>query len=423
MSARAGGFASSERRLSHAEAIALLKALAIPARPSERVGVFEATGRVSAETVFAPRPIPAHANAAVDGYAFAFASYDAERGRLLSLAGRAAAGAPSPTAARPGSAVRVFTGAVMPEGCDTVAMQEDCRFEGGGVVVAAGLEKGANRRFAGEDMAEGAAVIAPSRRLRPQDLAALAASGRDAVACVRRPRVCVFSTGDEVLAPGASFAPGKVYDANGPMLAGLFAPLTLTARYGGVLPDHREAVDEALRAAALDNDLVVVSGGASLGQEDHVVAALSRAGALSLWRLAIKPGRPMAVGEMGGCLCFALPGNPVAAMICALLYVWPVARRLSGEPWIEPRRLFLPAGFEILSRKPGRREFFRGWIEGAGEQAAARKYPRDGSGLISSLRAASGLIEIPEEVEAIREGDRVAFIPFAEYGILPADSP
>ena len=415
--------ASSERRLSHAEAIVLLKALAVPIRPSERVGVFDAAGRVSAETVLAPRSIPAHANAAVDGYAFAFASYDAERGALLALAGRAAAGGPSPAAARPASAARVFTGAVMPEGCDTVAMQEDCRFEGGGVFVAAGPEKGANRRLAGEDMAEGAAVIAPGRRLRPQDLAALAANGRDAVVCAPRQRVCVFSTGDEVLAPGASFAPGKVYDANGPMLAGLFAALGLSVRYGGVLPDRREAVAEALRAAARGADLIVASGGASLGEEDHVVAALRKAGALSLWRLAIKPGRPMAVGETGGRLCFALPGNPVAAMICALLYVWPVARRLSGEPWIEPRRLYPPAGFEIRSRKPGRREFFRGWIEGAGARAAARKYPRDGSGLISSLRAASGLIEIPEDVEAIREGDSVAFIPFAEYGILPCDSP
>jgi molybdopterin molybdotransferase len=177
-------------------------------------------------------------------------------------------------------------------------------------------------------------------------------------------------------------------------------------------------VHDALHAAACENDLIITSGGASLGEEDHVIAALKRADALSLWQLAIKPGRPMGVGKIGSCLAVALPGNPVAVMVCALLYVWPVLRRLAGEPWIEPARLFFPPGFELRSRKLGRREFFRGWLERDGGRVTAMKYPRDGSGLISSLRAASGLIEIPEDVKAIRAGDSVAFIPFSEFGIL-----
>jgi molybdopterin molybdotransferase len=221
-----------------------------------------------------------------------------------------------------------------------------------------------------------------------------------------------------VLAPGSAFETGKVYDANGPMLAGLFQPLGLSVSYGGILPDSRQAVLEALTGAAAGNDLIVTSGGASLGEEDHIIAALKELGALSLWQLAIKPGRPMGLGKIGSCLCLALPGNPVAVMVCALLYVWPVARRLAGEPWIEPRRLFFPAGFEIGKRKQGRREFFRGWLECNGGRLIARKYPRDGSGLISSLREAQGLIEIPEDVKAIREGEDVAFIPFPEFGIL-----
>jgi len=411
-------FAFPQRRLLHAEAIGLLKGLAAPIAGTGCVDISAASGRVSAEAVLAPRAVPAHTNAAVDGYAFAFESYDAKEGAVFSVAGRAAAGGALRGPVPPGSAVRIFTGAIMPETCDTVAMQEDCRVENGTVFIPGGLKQGANRRLAGEDLVEGSTVIEAGQRMRPQDVAALAASGKAEIACVRQPRVLVFSSGNEVLLPGAAFDRGKVYDANGPMLAGLFQPLGLSVSYGGILPDRRDAVREALHTAARENDLIITSGGASLGEEDHIIAALKEADAISLWQLAIKPGRPMGVGKLGSCLCFALPGNPVAAMVCALLYVWPVARRLAGEPWIEPKRLFFPAGFEIRSRKQGRREFFRGWLEREGERAMVKKYPRDGSGLISSLRAAGGLIEIPEDVEAIREGDNVAFIPFSEFGIF-----
>ncbi len=411
-------FAFPQRRLLHAEAIALLKGLAGPIAGTERVNIHAASGRISAEAVLAPRAVPAHTNAAVDGYAFAFESYDAKEGAVFSVAGRAAAGGAFRGTVPPGSAARIFTGAIVPDACDTVAMQEDCRVENGTVFIPGGLKQGANRRLAGEDVAEGSTVIAAGPRLRPQDVAALAASGMGEIACVRQPRISVFSTGNEVLPPGAAFERGKVYDANGPMLAGLFAPLGLSVSYGGILPDRREAVREALGTAARESDLIVTSGGASLGEEDHIIAALKEAAALSLWQLAIKPGRPMGVGKLGSCLCFALPGNPVAVMVCALLYVWPVARRLSGEPWIEPQRLFFPAGFVTDPRKQGRREFFRGWLERDGERAIVKKYPRDGSGLISSLRAASGLIEVPEDVKAIRAGDAVAFIPFSDFGIF-----
>jgi molybdopterin molybdotransferase len=418
MTALAGHSTFSVRRLAHAEAISLLNGLAAPVTEREEVRIHAATGRVGAETVLAPRSSPAHNNSAVDGYAFAFDDYDAKSGALLPIAGRIAAGDAAPSRVPPGCAARIFTGAVMPEGCDTVAMQEDCRVEDADVFIAGGLRKGVNRRLAGEDMVEGAAVIAPGQRLRPQDVAALAACGLSKIVCVRRPRLRILSTGNEVLAAGAPFEHGKVYDANGPMLAGLFSALGVSASHGGILLDRFDVVEAALHSAAAENDLIVTSGGASLGEEDHVIAALKRADALDLWQLAIKPGRPMGVGRIGSCLCFALPGNPVAAMVCALLYVWPVARRLAGEPWIEPRRFFFPAGFEVRARRSGRREFLRGWLERAGDRTVARSYPRDGSGLISSLRAASGLIEIPEDVTAIQEGDDVAFVPFSEFGIL-----
>ncbi len=418
MTARDDCFAFPERRLLHAEAIALLQELARPLEDCEVVGIHAVAGRVCAETVIAPRPVPAHTNAAVDGYAFPFAGYDAVNGTAFPVEGRAAAG---DALQKPSSlsATRIFTGAIMPEGCDTVAMQEDCTAAGPqSVFIPGGLKQGANRRRAGEDVEVGSVVLAPGTRMRPQDVAALAACGQAKAGCVRQPRIMVFSTGNEVLAPGTPFVEGKVYDSNGPMLSGLFAALTPAFTYGGILPDDRDAVRLALREAAKCCDLIVTSGGASLGEEDHVIAALRQADALSLWQLAIKPGRPMGVGRIGSCLAFALPGNPVAVLVCALLYVWPVLRRLSGEPWIEPPRLPYPAAFEIRKRKLGRREFFRGWLEREGENFAVKKYERDGSGLISSLRAASGLIEVSEDVTEIREGDRVGFIPFSSFGIL-----
>jgi molybdopterin molybdotransferase len=412
-------FAFPERRLLHEEAVALLQALARPLEGSERTSIYEATGRISAEGVNAPRANPAHTNAAVDGYAFAFKSYDPTEGAVFSIVGRAAAGDASQSTLMEHTAVRIFTGAIMPKGCDTVAMQEDCRVENRtAVFVPGGLKQGANRRLAGEDLAAGASVITAGQRLRPQDVAALASTGVDQVDCLRKPRICFFSTGNEILPPGAAFSSGKVYDSNGPMLAGLFAPLGFTLVHGGILPDNREAVHNALHTAARNFDLIVTTGGASIGEEDHVIAALRAADALSLWQLAIKPGRPMGLGKIGSCLCFALPGNPVAVLVCALLYVWPVVRHLSGEPWIEPQRLSFPAGFEIRSRKSGRREFFRGWLESDAGGVVARKYERDGSGLISSLRAASGLIEIPETAVRIDEGDNVTFIPFSSFGIF-----
>lgn len=421
MTARDDCFAFTERRLLHEEAIALLKTLPEPISEMETVGLFQAHGRVAAEAVSAPRDIPAHTNAAVDGFAFAFADYDGERGTRFNWSGRAAAGQAA-TQAKRGSAVRIFTGAMMPGGCDTVAMQEDCRLDEAGTVrtvtIPGGLKKGANVRLAGEDFAAGAPLVSAGDRLRPQDIAALATAGAPGLRCFRRPRVMIYSTGDEVIRPGQPFAPGRVFDANAAMLASLLAPTGAVITDGGVLPDKPDAVRDALESGAQSHDLIVTSGGASLGEEDHVVKALRERGALSLWQLAIKPGRPMGVGKLDGAIALALPGNPVAVFVCTLLYLWPVLIAQSGAPWPQPRRFMLPAAFAIPKRKTGRREFFRGWLTEGKDGPLVQKYPRDGSGLISGLRAADGLIEISEDRTSIGHGDAVGFIPLSEFGIL-----
>ncbi len=416
-------FLHDKQRLRHHEALAILKAQIAPVAGAEPVALQQAGGRILREAAIAARPVPAHTNSAVDGYSFAAAEYDATAGADLAVEGRAAAGHPLAHAPSPRTAARIFTGAVMPEGHDSVVMQEDVQTRqlGGKPVVRipAGLKRGANVRRAGEDIQAGATLLPAGTVLRPQDLAALASIGIGEVACFARLKVAIVSTGDEVVRAGAGrLDAGGVYDANAPMLVPLIAGAGATAVDLGVLPDDREVVKARLAEAARAFDVIVTTGGASRGEEDHVVAALDQLGKRHLWQLAIKPGRPMSFGQIGDCVLVGLPGNPVAVFVCFLLYVWPMLRRMGGAAWPEPRSYRLPAMFAYGDRKLGRREFWRGMLRETPHGLAVDKFARDGSGLISGLRAADGLIEMPEDVPAVQPGDLVAFIPFSEYGIV-----
>jgi molybdopterin molybdotransferase len=415
-------FAHDKRRLRHDEALAILKERVRPVAGGEAVSLADAAGRILAAAAIAPHPVPAHTNAAVDGFSFAAADHDAAAGARLPVEGRAAAGHPLKGGPRRGTAVRIFTGAMLPDGHDTVVMQEDVRTdEIDGRLAAripAGVKLGANVRKAGEDVKEGATVLAPGAVLRPQDVAALASLGFGKVSCFRRLRVAIVSTGDEVVRAGAPLKPGQVHDANAPMLAALIANAGAAAVDLGVFADELDAVKEQLREAAHRFDVILTTGGASRGEEDHMVAALDALGKRHLWQLAIKPGRPMSFGQIGDAVVLGLPGNPVAVFVCFLLYAWPLLRRMGGAEWPEPRRYRLPALFAFPNRKLGRREFWRGILRAAPPGLAVDKFQRDGSGLISGLCAADGLIDIPEDVAEVKPGDPVAFIPFAEFGIV-----
>jgi molybdopterin molybdotransferase len=414
-------FLSDRDRLRHDEALAILRARIGPVVGRERLALPQALNRVLAEAVIAQEDVPAHTNAAVDGYSFAAADYRLDGATMLALSGRAAAGHPRLGVLPPGSAVRIFTGAVLPEGHDTVAMQEDARegVEDGHAVVTipGGLKAKANVRKAGEDVKVGETVLAAGAVLRPQDLGALAALGIAEVSCFARLKVALLASGDEIVRPTRALKRGQVYDANTPMLQALIAGAGAVAVDLGVLPDDAAIVRQRLAEAAADYDVIITSGGASRGEEDHMVAALDALGKRHLWQLAIKPGRPMTFGQIGDSILVGLPGNPVAVFVCFLLYVWPLLRRLGGAAWPEPRRFLLPARFAFPDRKLGRREFWRGTLVAEPQGLAVSKFPRDGSGLISGLRAADGLIEIPEDVPAVAWGDLVAFLPFAEFGI------
>ncbi len=414
-------FAFDGKRIPVADAMALLESRTRPVAGRESVPLADAAGRVLAERLTSPRDVPGFDNAAVDGYAFAGSEVTrADGARLALLPGRAAAGHPFGGAVPAGAALRVLTGAVMPAGADTVALQEAVTLEAGGgaVVVPPGLKPGANRRRAGEDVRAGAAVLAPGARLRPQDLGLAAELGRDRLEVFARVRVAVFSSGDERLEPGSVPGDGAVFDANRHILKALLRPRPAGVTDLGSLPDEPGAVRAALRAAAGAHDVVLTSGGASRGDEDHVVRAVGELGRLDFWQIAMKPGRPLAFGRLGDAVFVGLPGNPVAAMVCFLLFARPVLLRLGGASWSPARAYHLPAAF-AARKQPGRSEYLRATLarDGATGRLSVRRVEREGSGILTSMVEADGLVELAPEVERVEQGQPVPFLSFPELGV------
>ncbi len=392
------------------DALALLRARLARVVGQERVALGQAAGRVLAAPVVARRANPPEANTAVDGYGFAHASLGEGDQVLPLVEGRAAAGVPYPGAVPPGHAVRVLTGAALPEGVDTVILQEDVTVGEGRIAFRAGLRRGANTRRAGEDVAAGATVLEPGRVLTPADLALCAAVGVSELTVYERLRVAVISTGDELVEPGAEAAPGQIFDANRPMLTALVVQMGYEVVDLGRIRDDRAALRAALDRGAAEADVILTSGGASSGDEDHVSALLNEAGAMAEWRIALKPGRPLALGVWGGVPVFGLPGNPVAALVCTLIFARPALRCLAGAGWAEPQGFDVPAAFE-KSKKPGRREYLRARIR----EGHVEVFRSEGSGRISGLSWAEGLVELPDGAAEIRPGDPVRYLPFASF--------
>jgi molybdopterin molybdotransferase len=407
-------FAVGRGRMTAAEALALLADRLVAVTETQEVRLREAPGRILAADVIAERSVPPHDNSAVDGYAVRFADLAESGDTRLALAGRAAAGHPVGSSLPPRSAVRIFTGAPMPEGADTVMMQEDCREEDGEVVLPVGIARGANRRKAGEDVVQGATVLAAGRRLRPQDVGLLASIGRTKVPVYRRLRCALFSTGDEIRDPGAMLPAGCVYDANRPLLAALMDSLGCEVGDLGILPDDRATIHAALGDAARTHDAIITSGGVSAGEEDHVRAAVAAQGSIHFWQLAIRPGRPIALGQVNGAAFIGLPGNPAAMMVTFLRLARPALLRLAGCREITPTLFRVRAEFSYKKKKD-RREWVRCRIvPGPDGVPQAVKFPREGAGILTSLVESDGLVELPEELTRLDPGTMVDFLPFSE---------
>ncbi|NNM72226.1 molybdopterin molybdotransferase MoeA [Enterovirga aerilata] len=406
-------FAAGDRLLPMEEALALIAARVACIVGTERVPLAEADGRVLGEPLTAGVNLPPFDNSAVDGYAVRFGDLSPADDTVLPISGRIAAGA-RPAAAETAGAVRIFTGAPMPAGFDTVFMQEDVVLEGPDRArLPKGLKRGANRRLAGEDLAAGALALPAGRRLRPADLALLGALGLADAPVRQRLRVAVLSTGDEVAAPGKPLRPGQLYDANRPMLAALLRRSGCTVSDLGIVPDRREAMHAALTEAAACHDLILTSGGVSTGEEDHVRATVESAGALTFWRIGIKPGRPVAMGVVAGSAFMGLPGNPAAAFVTFAFLGRALVARLAGEEFRAPEPVEVAAGF-AYRKKEGRREYVRVRLTRGGDgRLRAEKHPREGAGVITSLTETDGLVELREDATGIVPGDPVGFYPYA----------
>ena len=389
-----------------------------PVPETEEVALRDALGRVLARDIVAGLDLPPFDNSAVDGFAVRHADLAASGPTRLAVVDRVTAGAAAARPLKAGEAIRIFTGAPMPEGADTVFMQEDVEVDGVAVVVPPGLKLGANRRLAGEDLARGVVALPAGRRLAARDLALAAAVGVTALPVRRRLRVALFSTGDEIVEPGAPRRPSAIFDANRFLLAGLLHTFGAEVTDLGILADDAAVLRTALAEAAHGHDLVLTSGGVSTGEADHVRAAVEAIGTLVFWRVAIKPGRPVAMGVLPGAhgtaAAFAgLPGNPAAVFVTFVRVVRPLLLRLAGAEPAPLTPLPVRAAF-AYKKKSGRREYVRVALRaGADGTMEAVKYAQDGAGVITSLTETAGLVELGEDTTTIAPGATVGFLSYA----------
>ena len=390
-----------------------------PVAETERVPLRGARGRVTAADVMAPVSLPPFDNSAVDGYAVRHVDLRADGDTTLRIVGRLTAGARADQSLGMSEAIRIFTGAPMPAGADTVFMQEDVTAEDDRVTVPSGLKRGANRRLAGEDVPAGQLVLPAGTVLEAQHVALAAALGITHIDARRRLRVAIFSTGDEVIEPGAPRGGAAIFDANRYLLCELLERLGAVVTDLGILPDQPETLTRALEHAAAGHDLVITTGGVSTGEADHVRSAVERIGSLVFWRIAIKPGRPVAMGVIRGAdpshraAFVGLPGNPVAVFVTFVRVVKTLLRRLSGARPQELVALPVRSAFAYRKKKD-RREYVRVALHRAADgEIEAVKHPQDGAGILTSLTETDGLLELPEGVTSIEPGSRVGFLSYA----------
>ena len=393
--------------LSVDEALEVLLAGARPVTEIEEVSTLEATDRVLARAQTSTMDVPPLDNSAMDGYAVRVADITGPDVRLR-VAQRIAAGSVGqPLEA--GTAARIFTGAPIPAGADAVVMQEFCAVDGEHVVVKKKPQLEEWVRRAGSDIRAGGAVLAAGIRLRPQDTGLAASVGLKSLPVHRRIRIGLFFTGDELVMPGDPLLPGRIYNSNRFTLNGMAKLFGCEVRDYGIVPDRLEATREVLRRAATENDIIVTSGGVSVGEEDHVKPAVEAEGSLLMWRIAMKPGRPLAFGRVGDAAFIGLPGNPVSSFVTFLIFVRPFLLKTQGIERVAPRVIDTRADF-VWDKPDGRREFLRvKW----NMQGGVDLYPTQDSAVLTSTAWADGLVDNPAN-QAIKKGDRVSFLPFSE---------
>ncbi len=385
-----------------------IRAFLSPVTAVERLNIRAALGRVLAEDVISPVNVPQHDNSAMDGYAVRFSDLKSDGETTLKVIGTAFAGKPYDGSLGPGQAVRIMTGAVIPTDADTVIQQERAKVSGDQVAVLPVPKKGTNTRSAGEDLRAGEAALKRGQPVRPAEIGMMASIGIGEVAVYRKLRVAFFSTGDELIAIGAPLGPGQIYDSNRYTIYGLLLRLGCDVLDMGVIRDTPQDVERAFRDAAQAADVVITSGGVSVGEADYVKQILDRLGEVLFWKIAMKPGRPLAYGKIGNAHFFGLPGNPVAVMVTFYQFVRDALRHLQGQTAIAPLPTQKVVCTSPIKKAPGRTEFQRGILSrGEDGQWTVRTTGDQGSGILSSMSQANCFIILPTDLGNVPAGTTV----------------
>ena len=385
-----------------------------PVAGQETLELRAALGRVLADPVLSTVDVPSHDNSAMDGYALAGNELPVEDTRSLRVVGTSWAGRPFAGRVGPGECVRIMTGASLPQGTDTIVMQEHVRAEDGTVVIAAGHKPGQHRRKAGEDIRAGQAALPAGTLLQPAHLGLIASIGVDRVPVLRRPRVAILSTGDELRSAGEPLAGGQIYDSNRYSLYGMIVRLGLEVIDLGVVRDRREDTERAIEDASARADAIVASGGVSVGEADYVVETLRRLGQVGFWTVAMKPGKPITFGRVGRALFFGLPGNPVSVMATFYQLVQPALGKLTGATRNDPPIRLTATCRSRIRKRAGRLEFQRGILElGPDGRYVVTATSHQGAGVLRSMTEANCFIVVPIDQEDVQPGDTVNVQPFA----------
>lgn len=405
-------FSEQTTLLSVDEAIAALLDQANPLTGREQVTVFEASGRVLAEDIKSSINVPGFDNSAMDGYALNASDAALARTEGLEITQRIPAGSMG-TRLTSKTCARIFTGAPVPEDANAVVIQEICRVENNRLFFDQAVSVGENIRPRGNDISEGACILKAGTVIGAAHTGLIASVGLADVPVYRKLKVAMFSSGDEIVEPGQPLQPGQIYNSNRPLMSALLQKQGCEVIDLGTIPDTFDATQETLLTAAEQADLVMSSGGVSVGEEDHIKAALESVGELNLWRIRMKPGKPLAFGKIGDVPFIGLPGNPVSVFVTFILFARPFILKRQGRTENNPLAFPVFAGFDYQSKK--RREYIRVHISGdAMQKQVAECYPKQGSDVLSSAAWATGLIEVPEQT-TVNRGDTVRYLPFSEW--------
>ena len=380
---------------------------------AKKLPLRDALGSVLAEDIVSPIDVPSHTNSAMDGYAIRAADLPAEGVREFPIPGTSWAGRPYLGPSGPGEAVQIMTGGMMPDGMDTVIMQEQVERDGDTVRIGGGHKTGQNVRAAGEDIAAGQAVLAPGKRLTAADIGVLASLGLVEVSVYRRLKVAFFSTGDELRAVGEPLGPGEIHDSNRYTLYGMLKKLAVEIIDMGVVKDQRELVEQAFKKAAASADVIITSGGVSVGEADFVKETLEKLGSMSFWKIAMKPGRPVTFGQIDDAVFFGLPGNPVSVMVTYFQFVRPALLKMSGETDAASAYTVRARTTTALRKRPGRFEFQRGVLEqSAPGEFTVCSVGAQGSGILRSMSEANCFILLEPDHTSVEAGQEVLVQPF-----------